>query len=683
MNKMRLIYLKEEVIRRMRKSVTVIAYNQLTLDSIFAYLSDIFRDYVLIKKYTVKAYLDLKEDHSDLVLLSGERTYRAVEHKIGDKKYLIGHRYIDYRNITTLVQIKPDATIYLVNDEASTAVEGINQLREIGYEFNMIPFYPGAKVDTNIKIAITVGEPSIVPDGIETVYDIGSRVSSISTISTIAVFLELTYSVIDTITMRYMSHFVDLLQNNWLYMTKFHQANEMMKTIMDHSKYGICLMDQSQRIISVTERFQKMLGISQRNMVGQSVQSLFKNQGYEGTVDELIEMGGILTNPFEEDILIEGHEVPSIEGSPIILYSSYVKEVNEKERLIRRNSVKSNDKRRYTFDDYITHSPQMCRMIEKAKKMALNNSCVLIQGESGTGKEILAQAIHHHSPRSHENFVAINFAAIQPTLLESELFGYTSGSFTGAKKNGSMGLIEKAHKGTIFFDEIGDAPMSFQVRLLRVLQEREIRRIGDTLNTPVDIRVIVATNRNLMSMVKEGTFREDLFYRINVMPLETVPLRNRKEDIHLLMNHYIKLHFNDNTLDMDFIITEALKRFLMTYEWKGNVRELINIVEYFLCIKGAKKVEISDLPSYMIESDHSEDRSIALSEFDIEVLKIIQKNPKIGRKKICEHLPAPIKEGKVRSILIQLRESEFIQVNTTRGGCVITNKGNHVLGSIG
>lgn len=200
-------------------------------------------------------------------------------------------------------------------------------------------------------------------------------------------------------------------------------------------------------------------------------------------------------------------------------------------------------------------------------------------GESGTGKELLAQAIHNESARRWEPFVGANFAAISETLLERELFGYEEGAFTGARKGGHVGLFERAHNGTVFLDEIGDASGIIQNRLLRVLQEREIMKVGGNRVIPIDIRVIAATNRNLEQMVRDGEFRTDLFYRLNVLPLFIPPLRDRKEDIVLLISRFIKKICHELKRPL-FTISREAQQQMLDYHWPGNIRELENAIEY-------------------------------------------------------------------------------------------------------
>jgi transcriptional regulator with PAS, ATPase and Fis domain len=229
---------------------------------------------------------------------------------------------------------------------------------------------------------------------------------------------------------------------------------------------------------------------------------------------------------------------------------------------------------KYSFSDIISKSKIMEDTIELAKNYSHSDSNILIYGESGTGKELFAQSIHNESRRKSEPFIAINCAALPESLLESELFGYEEGAFTGAKKGGKLGLFEMAHEGTLFLDEIGELPISLQARLLRVLQEKEVMRIGGERIIPVNVRCIAATNRDLKQMIHENNFRKDLYYRLNILQMKLPALRERREDILLLLDHLLQKHVEEKvTVDNELLDTISI------YDWPGNVRELENVVE--------------------------------------------------------------------------------------------------------
>lgn len=255
----------------------------------------------------------------------------------------------------------------------------------------------------------------------------------------------------------------------------------------------------------------------------------------------------------------------------------------EKRRLTNEiKRLKGLLKERYDFQNIVAKSEKMQRVRELVSRVAETDSTIFIYGESGTGKELIAKALHLASGRKDKSFVAINCGAIPETLLESELFGYEKGAFTGAIRS-SKGLLSHAHEGTIFLDEIGDMPLSMQVKLLRFLQERQFYPVGSQKPVEINVRVIVATNKNLKDMVKEGQFREDLFYRIHVIPIHIPPLRERKEDIPPLVEHFLNKFSQQMKKEVKGLTPVAMER-LMSYDWPGNVRELENIIEYAMAM---------------------------------------------------------------------------------------------------
>ena len=268
----------------------------------------------------------------------------------------------------------------------------------------------------------------------------------------------------------------------------------------------------------------------------------------------------------------------------------------EQRRLKSENAyLRSQLEERYRFEGVIGKSRPMARLFQLLETVAPTNSTILITGETGTGKEVVARAIHLNGPRRMHRFVALNCSAIPETLLEAELFGHVRGAFTGAGGN-RQGRLEQAHRGTVFLDEVGTMSAALQMKLLRVLQEREFERVGDSHTTKVDVRVIAATNSDLARMVAEGQFREDLFYRLNVIPVHLPPLRERKEDIPLLVQHFLAIFRNGATTSLT-VSQEAMRR-LMSFSWPGNVRQLENAVERAVALSaGRTQIDVGDLPT--------------------------------------------------------------------------------------
>ncbi|HNS80553.1 MAG TPA: sigma-54 dependent transcriptional regulator [Kiritimatiellia bacterium] len=257
-------------------------------------------------------------------------------------------------------------------------------------------------------------------------------------------------------------------------------------------------------------------------------------------------------------------------------------------------TLKSQLEARYQFENIVAESPAMRKVCEMIERVAPTDATVLIQGESGTGKELVAKAIHSYSKRKNGRFVAINCAAMPKPLLESEMFGHVKGAFTGASSD-KEGLFEVAAGGTLFLDEIGSMPLSIQGKLLRVLQEREIRRVGGTATVPVDVRVLAASNCMLESLIEEGRFREDLYYRLSVIPIEVAPLTQRKEDILPLVYHFLRTEIGPGK-DLPEIDSDA-QLILENYTWPGNVRELENAIRHAVTFAKGGKITVADLPA--------------------------------------------------------------------------------------
>ncbi len=279
----------------------------------------------------------------------------------------------------------------------------------------------------------------------------------------------------------------------------------------------------------------------------------------------------------------------------------------EQRRLKSENAwLREQLQQRYSFEGIVGRSRAMRDLFQTLETVARTASTILITGETGTGKEVVARAIHHASPRRGQRFVALNCSAIPENLLEAEIFGHVRGAFTGAIGT-RQGRLEQAHRGTLFLDEVGTMSMSLQMKLLRVLQEREFERVGDNQTIKVDVRVIAATNADLGRMVAEGGFREDLYYRLNVIPVTLPPLRDRREDIPLLVQHFLQKFCNEVGRPV-MTVSQAAMRPLMTYAWPGNVRQLENAMERAVALSGPRsQIEIGDLPPDIQQASDADD----------------------------------------------------------------------------
>ncbi len=280
--------------------------------------------------------------------------------------------------------------------------------------------------------------------------------------------------------------------------------------------------------------------------------------------------------------------------------------ISERQNLLRENAqLREQLVERYKFDEIASTSHAMEEVMNLVGRVAASNATVLLRGESGTGKELIAKAIHYHSPRASRPLIKVNCAALPETLLESELFGHEKGAFTGATSR-RIGRFEAADTGTLFLDEIGDIPPSVQVKLLRVLQEKEFERIGGNETIKVDVRLVAATNRDLEKAMKDGSFREDLYYRLNVVAVVLPPLRERKEDIPALMEHFLRKYGRENKKNIAGVTAET-RDLLMRYSYPGNVRELENIIERAVVLTKGETITSADIPLHL-KSGESEEK---------------------------------------------------------------------------
>lgn len=355
--------------------------------------------------------------------------------------------------------------------------------------------------------------------------------------------------------------------------------SEIINIMLNHNEDGIIAIDDKGRILAINNQAYRVFQLS---TVGELIGQPLSSVGASGEWKQLLENGSgkdRIICLHDKKYYVQYKPLSEMEaGAGALIFIKNTDRIIEEESRIRRGLSEKGLTAKYTFEDILGQSAAIRENIRMAERYSGVNSNVLIIGETGTGKELFAHSIHQASKRSHQPFVALNCAALPENLLESELFGYEAGAFSGASKGGKTGLFELAHKGTIFLDEIGEIPITLQAKLLRVLQEKEIRRIGSTNVHPVDVRVISATNINMEEKIKEGKFRSDLYYRLNLLDISIPPLRERKEDIQELVDHYLTRFACEMGKSIPTVTKDAA-RILKEHSWPGNVRELRNICE--------------------------------------------------------------------------------------------------------
>lgn len=427
------------------------------------------------------------------------------------------------------------------------------------------------------------------------------------------------------------------------------QKAEELKTILDFAYEGIIAIDRNGIIKIFNPVAAKLLGVSSSRAVGKHVAEVAPSVGLD-----LVRASGRSKLGMTQRIgntTIVGNRVPIVLGSEVegvVFTFQDVTHIQQVEKEVRRKLYLKGHVARHAFKDIITQDEEMHEIMELASRFASANSTVLLLGETGTGKELFAQSIHNVSKRSNGPFVAVNCAALPESLLESELFGYEEGAFTGSKKGGKPGLFELAHGGTIFLDEIGDMSLPIQARLLRVLEQREVMRLGSDKVLPVDVHVVAATHKNLKEAVSKGLFRADLYYRVNVLTIVIPPLRRRCRDIEGLANHFVASFCNGHKLPRKTLTAQAMQ-ILKEYSWPGNVRELRNICERMVVgldgnrIHSQDVVRILEIDSETSVSGSSPDSVIfsmegGLREINNEVIRQVLEQVEGNKTKAAELL---------------------------------------------
>lgn len=650
-------------------------------------IEDVFRDYAYVENYFLDELPDNFKITADAHVLSDSSVITpAKNHLVNFDTLVILSRDINSNEIKPLKDLPAGSNVLVCNDSYQSSVEIIYALYTLKVShLNFFPYNPYEEdkdVYSGFEIALTPGEAHLVPSFITKTIDIGPREVSSNTLIKLMSVLSLDIDKIHRNLIRHIKRyfdtsigFHDVYLNNYL-------KSKVFDKVLNSSASAVIIVDDQYRIIFANEKAEVeiLASLSPSSDENNPTRRIsLKNVQWLRTPSE---------EGKEDSAKINGEKY-FIDREPIAVMDEilgyYISLQNERDiRDIEQTARKKLDDRglkaKYHFTDIIHGSSIMDACITTAKTAARTDHTVLITGESGTGKELIAQSIHNYSQRSSAPFVAINCAALPETLLESELFGYESGAFTGARKSGKIGLFEQAAGGSIFLDEIGDISFQMQLSLLRVLQEKQIMRIGGTSMISVDTRVIAATNKNLAEEVRKGNFRKDLFYRLNVITVKVPPLSDRSDDILPLMLHFLGDSFNS--------LSQSDKELLKMHPWPGNVRELESVATYYETFR--------QLPDYLtFYTEDAELKSEIGPAFDPEnikkqILDIIYSNTQIshgiGRNALSESLRdrgIHIGDKNLRSILSQMSENDLITIGMGRAGMRITSKGYQTLKIMG
>lgn len=566
----------------------------------------------------------------------------------------------------------------VVNVGPKTVSESIYLIYAYGRsDLELHPYYPGIENYKKLDIILTQGELGILPQYGGEVVDMFNTILDSKTLLEIISFFKLDKKkflnkLMERSKIRnYKSDGVSLVINE-----RF-MFEQIINVMFENLNEGVLIFDNMGVVTSNSVSIQSFLNKASHNVFGEKITELIP-------VDEKLLFGKEVI-----ETIIQIKNVPLICNiMPKLSLGSndyglvILKKYNDAEmkiHMFKKELISKGHKTKYCLNDIVGASFEMSKIKDIALRMAKSDTTVLIMGESGTGKELFAHVIHNNSRRKKEQFVAFNCSAISESLLESELFGYEDGAFTGAKKGGKIGLFEIANGGTLFLDEIGEMPLHLQNRLLRVLQEKEIMKVGSNSIRSIDVRIIAATNIDMKKQVEAGNFRKDLYYRLSVLPINIPPLRRREGDVLLIFD---KMNRDKGS---DLILSEETKDFFLSYHWDGNVRELYNCFEYLLNL-GKMEIELDDLPENMRNTTQVSQviRPIKVETTDsrLEILKLIyhnnSKNVKVGRKSISDALRQMhifLGEQEVRTVLLELQSASFVIVTKGRGGTKITSEG--------
>ncbi|HHY25312.1 MAG TPA: sigma 54-interacting transcriptional regulator [Desulfitobacterium dehalogenans] len=661
-------------------------------------LEGIFEDALEIQTLTLDDDPD-KYLGYDLILAASQAISDQVKKQAPlNARIITVIRNINVLELNKVFNIEPGSTAIVVSNFMHAATETVNLLKEIGiHHVKFIPYCPGCDLESSVlnqvDLAITAGASHFVPERISRITDLGIKIIDISTIVEIIVNLGLPLERINLFTLRYMKEVIDL---NW----KISDLKSLLETVLDASANGILALDLEGRILFMNKDSEIYVSPDKPLKIGAKISKLTKNK-------DLIEF---ISSDRQSDVLRIGKKdlmvsktylksADKITGT--VISFGNVSELQNMEKEIRRKLSPKGNTAKYNFSDIIGQSKSIRTIVEMAKKSSRSDLSVLLLGENGTGKELFAQAIHQNSSRRDGPFVAVNFAALPENLIESELFGYEEGAFTGARKGGKPGFFELAHKGTIFLDEIGDAPLSLQARLLRVIQEKEVQRLGGVCPIPVDVRVIAATNCDLKQNIQHNLFRKDLYYRINTITLQIPPLRERLEDIPQIINDTMA------SLHAQKAFSEAAFQKLMRYHWPGNIRELQNLVHYVVELVEDTVIQVSDLPHNLFTEEYDDELNPIEypSSSHNEPTGSLTALEKKGDLRIFTHVLAeleaaersylkasrifliqklsekgvPVNDNAMRKVLSILEEMNYITIGSTKQGTRITKKGKELL----
>lgn len=689
-------------VKSLEKTLAIISSNQSEAEYQKKQIKSLFGDKIEVRLYPIEWEDSKFGIYEDLILLPSYECFHNLRSRIiGSGEVVIAHRTITKSALEKLMVLPAGTRALLVDESPGLAMETSALVYQLGVKhIELVPclsYAQGIRQAQGFDTIVLMGERENPNPLARSVVDIGFGLLDISTILDIAFKLDLDYVIQRQNVIKSFKEIVTVNVGLINIIGRFNRFEAQLDILLQVLDDGIVAVDAEGKVYSCNEGAEKIIGMSRSEMVGSEWMALMPEIPFYKALKDKESIS-------EKIISMHGYDVVAA-VDPIIhsnkLYGAVARikrfsDIERKQHKLRSQLISKGHRAKYGFYNIFGNSPQIMQCKDIARRMAKSSSSVLITGESGTGKELFAQAIHNSSERRDYQFVAVNCGAIPESLLESELFGYEEGAFTGARKGGKPGLFELAHKGTLFLDEIGEMPINLQARLLRVLQERQVMRIGGDRVIDVDVRIIAATNRNLIELVREGSFRQDLYFRLNVLPLRIPSLRERREDIPALIESF-KLDFESS-----FKLSDAAMEMLMAHTWEGNIRELRNYVEYFANLD-KEIIEAQDLP-FAQETQHrfttlngiekdmlrafEEEARGKMGDYRFILSKLLEaqrQGEKMGRRslsRLAESSGRHISEQEIRGMLLELEKFGMAEISKGRAGTAITQFGIKVLGEI-
>jgi transcriptional regulator with PAS, ATPase and Fis domain len=651
-------------------------------------LENLFRGAIDLRCYSYDVVNITSPLDADLFVISIHPIYLNLKPYIPvDAKAIIISNTLTNDQFRRVAELPAGTPVLLVNYSVEMTMDTLSLFHRLGLNhLEFVPFYPGTTHAPRLEVAVTPGEPRHVPPYVKRVIDIGDRVIDARTIIDIASYLGLEHLLK---TDRFIEYFQSIRSSPDSVTSLFDRTNlleSQLFSLLDVMDDGIIIIEQDGSVSACNRKAREVLG-AQADLVGSRAADLIPGIPFDQVLEGRLEVDYTLVKIQSRAISIRVVPVNAARKARGAL--AVINKFEEKERSqhrLRSQLLGKGHLARYAFEHILTRDESFLQLKNLARKKARSDASVLIIGETGTGKELFAHAIHNSSRRREWPFVTVNCAALPENLLESELFGYEEGAFTGARRGGKPGLFELAHQGTIFLDEIGEMDLNLQTRLLRALESREVMRIGGDSMIHVDIRIIAATNQDLWSLVEQGRFRRDLYYRLNVLPIQVPPLRERPGDILYLFDQLKR------KLGAELTLTPETAELLVRYPWHGNVRELKNCVEY-LAYLDQRAIEARDLEPILKwpKPERSREQS-ALSDFlgavGVErrdclfLLECLyanhQNRRRSGRRSLVQSAQARdlfLTEAEVRRALVQSEKFGFVRLGRGRGGTAITAAG--------